>query len=184
MTRRAVIAIDIQNEYFDTGKLPLVGIEAAASQARQVMDDARAKGDMVVHVRHEFSDPQAPFFTPGTPGVAIHESVAPMAGEPVVLKNYPNSFRDTNLKALLEEGGVEEVVLVGAMSHMCIDATSRAAADLGYKTLVVHDACATRDLEFDGMTVPAAQVHAALMAALGFAVAEIVSTADVTADQE
>ncbi|MNE78869.1 Streptothricin hydrolase [compost metagenome] len=107
-----------------------------------------------------------------------------MAGEPVVLKNYPNSFRDTNLKALLEEGGVEEVVLVGAMSHMCIDATSRAAADLGYKTLVVHDACATRDLEFDGMTVPAAQVHAALMAALGFAVAEIVSTADVTADQE
>lgn len=180
MTKRAIIAIDIQNEYFETGKLPLVGIRAAATNARRVMDHARANGDAVVHVQHEFPDPAAPFFAPGTPGADIHESVQPLESEPVVLKNYPNAFRDTELKALLDERGVEEVVLVGAMSHMCIDATTRAAADLGYKAVVVHDACATRDLEFEGVTVPAAQVHAALMAALGFAVGQVISTSDLT----
>jgi len=77
---------------------------------------------------------------------------------------------------MLDAKGIEEVVVIGAMSHMCIDATSRAASDFGYKTIVVHDACATRDLEFGGQVVPAAQVHAAQMAALGFAYAAITAT--------
>jgi nicotinamidase-related amidase len=64
---------------------------------------------------------------------------------------------------------------------MCIDATSRAATDFGYSTIVVHDACATRDLEFDGATVPAAQVHAAYMSALAFAYGKVVTTDDLTA---
>lgn len=181
MTKRAVIAVDIQNEYFDAGKLPLVGINVAAANARKVMDHARAKGDAVIHVRHEFPNSEAPFFTPGTPGVEINAVVQPQGGEPVVLKHFPNSFRETELKALLDERGVEEVVIVGAMSHMCIDATSRAASDFGYKTTVVHDACATRDLEFAGKTVPADQVHASIMAAVAFAVGEVASTAEVTA---
>src|SRR3546814_14756141 len=63
------------------------------------------------------------------------------------------------------------------MSHMCIDAATRAASDLGYRTTVVHDACATRDLEFDGQVVPAAQVHNAYMSALAFAYAKV-TTAD------
>ena len=97
-------------------------------------------------------------------------------GEPVITKNFPNSFRDTGLSNLLKEKGVEEVVVVGAMSHMCVDATVRAANDLGYKTTTIHDACATRDLDFDGITTPAAQVHAALMAALSFGYGEVIST--------
>ncbi len=78
---------------------------------------------------------------------------------------------------MLDEKGVEEVVVVGAMSHMCVDATVRASVDFGYKTTTIHDACATRDLEFDGTTVPAAQVHAALMAALAFMYGEVIDTA-------
>ena len=182
MTKRAIIAIDIQNEYFETGKLPLVGIRAAATNARRVMDHARANGDAVVHVRHEFPDPATPFFAPGTPGADIHESVQPLESEPVVLKNYPNAFRDTELKALLDERGVEEVVLVGAMSHMCIDATTRAAADFGYKATVVHDACATRELEFEGKVVPAEQVHTALMSALAFGYATVASAESYLAE--
>jgi hypothetical protein len=88
----------------------------------------------------------------------------------------PNSFLKTDLKQMLDSEAVENVSIVGAMSHMCIDATTRAASDFGYKTTVVHDACATRDVEFRGRTVPAAQVHAALMSALGFAYATIVTT--------
>lgn len=132
---------------------------------------------MVVSIRHESPDPDVPFFKQGTDGVQIHESVAPVQGEPVIVKNFPNSFLKTNLKEMLDAKEIVEVTVVGAMSHMCIDATTRAASDFGYKTTVVHDACATRDLEFRGETVPAAQVHTALMSALAFGYASVV-TAD------
>ena len=102
--------------------------------------------------------------------------MAPKGDQPVILKNYPNSFLKTNLKELLDSNDIEEVVVIGAMSHMCIEATSRAASDFGYKVTVLEDACATMDLEFNGMTVPAAQVHATAMAALGFAYASVLST--------
>ena len=101
--------------------------------------------------------------------------------ETVVVKNHPNSFLKTDLKGILDADGIEDVVVVGAMSHMCIDATVRAASDYGYKTTVVQDACATRDLEFGGTTVPAASVHAAMMSALGFAYATITDTDAFTA---
>ena len=68
------------------------------------------------------------------------------------------------------------MVLCGAMSHMCVDAGARAASDLGYRCVVVHDACATRDQEFEGVVVPAEQVHAAFMAALRFGYATALST--------
>ena len=176
MSKRAVIVVDLQNEYLPTGKLALAGIHDALNNAARVIADARTKGDMVVNIRHESPDPDVPFFKRGTDGVQIHESVAPAQGEPVIVKNFPNSFLKTNLKEMLEAKEIEEVTVVGAMSHMCIDATTRAASDFGYKTTVVHDACATRDLEFLGETVPAAQVHTALMSALAFGYASVVTT--------
>jgi nicotinamidase-related amidase len=179
MSTRAIIVVDLQKEYLPSGKLPLVGIEEAAANAAKVIGLARSKGDMVVHVRHEGLSPESPIFTPGSPGVEINPTVQPISGEPVVVKHYPNSFRETDLKQILDGKGVKEVVIVGAMSHMCIDATSRASADLGYATTIVHDACATRDLEFDGVTVPAAQVHAANMAALAFGYGDVVPTREI-----
>lgn len=89
----------------------------------------------------------------------------------MVLKHQVNAFRDTDLKSLLDEHQVKAVTIVGSMSHMCIDAATRAAADHGYQVTVAHDACATLPLEFAGELVPAAQVHAASMAALAFAYA-------------
>lgn len=181
MSKRAIIIVDLQNEYLPTGKLALVGIDQAVSNASRVIAAARAKGDLVINIRHEFAS-DAPFFVPGTEGVEIIPAVAPEEGETVILKNYPNSFLKTGLKELLDEHGIEETVIIGAMSHMCIDATTRAASDFGYKVTVVHDACATRDLEFNGETVPAAQVHTALMSALGFAYAKIMTTDEYLAE--
>jgi nicotinamidase-related amidase len=176
MSKRAIIVVDMQNEYFGSGKLPLVGIEEAASNAAKVIAAARDKGETIVHIRHEMPSADAPIFTPGTEGVQINAAVKPIEGEPVICKNYPNAFRETELRKHLDENGIEEVVIVGAMSHMCVDATSRAAADLGYKTVILHDACATRDLEFGNVTVPSAQAHATIMAALAFAYGEVVDT--------
>jgi len=182
MSKRAVIVIDLQNEYLPTGKLPLTGIEAAVSNAAKVIADARASGVPVIHVRHEFANADAPFFVPGSDGVKIQAAVAPRDGETVIVKNFPNSFRETNLARLLDERRVEEVVVVGAMSHMCVDAGVRAAADLGYSVTVLHDACATLDLEFGGVKVPAPQVHAAMMAGFAFAYATVKSTEEYLAD--
>jgi nicotinamidase-related amidase len=176
MPKRALVLIDIQNDYFPGGRWTLCGIDAAADNAARVLAAARAAGDLVVHVRHEFPTADAPFFAPGSEGAKIHPKVKNLEGEPVVLKHHVNSFRETDLKALLDRHGVEEVVICGAMSHMCVDAGARAASDLGYRCVVVHDACATRDQEFEGVVVPAHQVHAAFMAALRFGYATSVST--------
>jgi len=182
MSKRAVVVIDLQNEYSPSGKLPLTGIEAAVANAAKVIDDARAKGVPVIHIRHEFAHGEKQVFVPGSSGVEIQAAVAPREGEPVIVKNYVNSFRETQFERLLDERDVQEVVVIGAMSHMCVDAGVRAAADLGYSVTVVHDACATLDLEFGGVTVPATQVHAAMMAALGFAYATLESTDEYLAD--
>lgn len=176
MSKRALILIDIQNDYFDGGKWPLVGMDAAATNAARVLTAARAAGDSVIHVRHEFERDDAPFFTPGSNGAQLHASAQPQADEAVVLKHRVNAFLGTDLKARLDAAGIEHVVLVGAMSHMCIAAAARASADFGYTTTVIHDACATHEQRFEGTTVAAEQVHAANMAALAFAYATVIAT--------
>ncbi|WP_341964333.1 cysteine hydrolase family protein [Pseudomonas sp. RC10] len=176
MSHTALIVVDIQNDYFPGGKWPLAGADAAVDNAARVVQASRDAGHPVIFVRHEFTSPDAPFFVPGSEGAQLHPKAANQGRESVVLKHFPNAFRETGLKALLDEQGIKNLVVIGSMSHMCIDATVRAAADLGYKVNVIHDACATRDLEFNGTTVPAAQVHAAFMSALGFAYAEVIST--------
>ena len=171
MSKRAILVVDLQNEYWPTGNLPLQGIEAAAANAARVMAHARDKGDLVVSIRHEM--PGGPIFVPGSEGAQINEAVLPQGDEPVVTKNFPNSFRETGLKALLDEHSVQDVIVIGAMSHMCIDATTRAAFDHGFKCTVAEDACATRPLEFAGRTLPARDVHAAFIAALAAPYAKI-----------
>lgn len=182
MSKRALILIDVQNDYFAGGKWPLDGMQAAATNAARVLAAARAAGDLVVHVRHEFEGSDAPFFAPGSTGANIHPQVQPLAGEALVLKHRVNAFLGTDLKAQLDAAGIGQITLVGAMSHMCIDAAARASADLGYATTVIHDACATHAQEFAGQKIAAAQVHAAYMAALAFAYATVVSTEEYLAD--
>jgi nicotinamidase-related amidase len=181
MPKRALVLIDIQNDYFPGGRWALSGIESAADNAAQVLAAARAAGDLVVHVRHEFTRPNPPFFAPGSDGSEIHPKVRADDGEPIVLKHHVNAFRETDLKAVLDRHGIDEVVICGAMSHMCVDAGARAASDFGFKCVVVHDACVTRDQEFEGVTIPAAKVHAAFMAALKFGYAASVSAAEYLA---
>ncbi len=176
MQKTALVIVDIQNDYFPGGAFELEGTESAATNAAGILAAFREKGLPVVHVRHEALDPSKGFFLPHTSGAEIHPSVAPLADETVVLKHYPNSFRETNLEAVLRTLGVEKLVVVGMMTLMCVDATVRAASDMGYEVVVAHDACAARALEFGGVTVPAAQVHAAYLAALQIFYAEMVDT--------
>jgi len=176
---RALIVVDIQNDYFPGGAHPLVGPEEAAGQARLLLDAFRRAGEPVVHVQHVSSEPDATFLLPGTRGVEIHSLVAPEGGEPVVRKANPNSFLETELESTLRGLGVDEVVVCGMMTSMCVDATVRAAVDLGFDASVAHDACATLDLDFGGRTVPAADVHAAFLAALESAYARVAAAEEL-----
>lgn len=175
----ALLIVDLQNDYFPGGALPLVGSDAAVTEAARLLAGFRDRGLPVVHVQHLSTRPGATFFLPGTQGAEIHAAVRPVQGEPVVQKHFPNAFRDTSLQALLAERGVDALVICGAMSHMCIDATTRAAFDLGYRCSVAADACATRDLEHAGHRVAAADVHAAFMAALAVPYARIAPAAEL-----
>ena len=176
---RGLVIVDIQKDYFPGGAHPLESPEAAAASAARLLAGFRAAGDPVFHVRHIWDEEEATFMRPGTEGVEIHESVAPLDGETVVSKEHPNSFRDTELESELRKAGVDELVVCGMMTSMCVDATVRAAVDLGFDTTVAHDACATCDLDFGGTSIPAASVHAAFLAALADGYAAVVSTDDI-----
>jgi nicotinamidase-related amidase len=168
-----LIVVDIQNDYFPGGAHPLDRPEEAAGQARLLLDAFRRAGEPIVHVQHLSGEPDATFMRPGTEGVEIHPLVTPQDGEPVIQKAHPNSFLGTELEGTLRGLGVDAVVVCGMMTSMCVDATVRAAVDLGFDASVAHDACATLDLDFGGRTVPAADVHAAFLAALASAYARV-----------
>jgi len=181
LDRPVLLVIDIQNFYFQGGKLPLVGSVEASLKARSVLEAFRAKKLPVIYIQHM---PQGiERFEPGItdPQYAIHPNVAPLAGEAVVVKHFANSFRETRLLALLKELGVKTLVVTGMQTHMCVEAAVRAGADLGFDVVVVDDSCATRDLKIRETTVPAATVHAAVLAALNGSYARIVTTAELLA---
>lgn len=173
--KTALILIDLQNDYFPGGAMELVGMTQAAALARELLAVCRQARRPIFHVQHFSQGKDATFFRPNTPGVEIHASLQPFPEEPVIQKHYPNAWRDTGLLEALKNAGVEELIICGAMSHMCIDATTRAAFDYGFKCTVIHEACASRDLTFAGLTIPAAQVHGAFMAALGMRYARVMA---------
>ena len=170
----ALIVIDIQNDYFPGGAMELEGAEAAGAKAGSAIKQARSKGMPAIHIQHLSTRPGSTFFLPGTKGQHIHASVTPAAGESVIEKNFPNGFRGTTLQKRLEELTVKNLVVAGMMTHMCVDATVRHAADLGYKITLLGDACATRAQSYGGESVPARQVHAAFLAALNGFYAKVI----------
>ena len=178
----ALLVIDIQNFYFGGGRLALTGPIEASGQARRLLDGFRSHLWPVIHVQHLPKDQPAPSTDSGDPQYGIHPDVLSLPGETVIVKHNANVFRDTELAAVLAKLGVTKLVICGMQTHMCVEAAARAAADLGFEVTVVHDACATRALAFNGVDVPAAHVHAAALAALANSYARVASTDEALAE--
>lgn len=164
--KTALLLIDIQNDYFPGGKMELEGPLEAAKLANELLQCFRDHNMPTVHIQHVSQEPDATFFIPGDRGTDINETTVHYEGEPLVQKHYPNAFRETDLLDLLQSWDIDRVLITGMMTHMCVDATARAAVDLGFKLLVAEDACATRALTFGDTTIPVAHVHKAFLAAL------------------
>jgi nicotinamidase-related amidase len=178
LSRTALVIIDIQNFYFEGGKVPLTGSVEASLQAKKLLEAFRAKKGPVIHVKHV---PANPAGLENDPAYAIHPNVAPAPGEKVIVKHYANAFRETELRDYLKQRGIQQLVICGMQTQMCVEAATRAAADFGFTVIVAHDACATRPLNFNGADVPAAQVHAAALATMNGTYAKVLKTDDVLA---
>jgi nicotinamidase-related amidase len=179
--KQALVLVDIQNDYFPGGKMELAGAVEASRAAKKILAHFRHRNLPVLHLQHLSIRPGATFFLPDTDGINFHESVLPLPNETVIRKHFPNSFRETILRECLMSEGVTELVICGMMSHMCVDASVRAAFDMGYSCLVAHDACATRDLLFNGLAIPSKYVHNTIMAALSPLYARTMSAEEIIA---
>ncbi len=163
--KTALVIIDIQDFYFLPGRNQLVEPEKAAAKTAELLKAFREKKDLVIHIKHNAKN-----------GGDIYKEVAPIEGEKVITKNYANGFKDTDLLDYLHKNKVKRLVIAGMMTQMCVEATTRAASDYGFKCVVIQDACATRNLEFDGHVIPAEQVHYAALSALAMAYAKVMDT--------
>lgn len=172
----ALLLIDLQNDYFPGGSNSLVNSTEAVMNARSVLQIFREKHMPVFHVQHIATRPGSTFFLPETKGAEIHPEVAPVETESLVIKHTPNSFVETTLLSELRDTCVREIVVCGMMTHMCVDATVRAARDYGFKCRIIADACATRDLQVFDKIIRAEDVHHAFLAALNGYYAAVVNT--------
>ncbi len=182
MKKSALVVIDVQNEYFPGGKLELEGVRSAGDAVARALASARKAGIPVFHVRHENPDPAAARFAAASRGSRFAPCAEPEGNESVTVKRIVDSFAGTELAAELAAAGAEELVVAGMMTHMCVDAFLRAATARGYPCLLLGDACATRELEWGGRKVAAADVTAAFFAAFAFAGVRIADVDSWAAD--
>lgn len=176
--KTALIIIDIQNDYFDKGTMPLVGSEKACNNAKLILESFRSNSLPIVHIQHIATRPTASFFLPNTKGAGIHNNVKPIGNEKVIVKHYPNSFRETELLEYLKREKISNLVICGMMTHMCVDATVRAAKDYGFNILLIGDACATKDQEINGQIVKAEEVQKSFLAALNYFYTSVKTTSN------
>ena len=172
----ALLIIDVQKDYFEGGTMSLVGTDKASENIKSLLQKFRTAHQPVVYIQHIATRPDATFFVPNTIGAEIHANVKPLDDEKVIIKHYPNSFRETDLLDHLKSLDITNLVICGMMTHMCIDATTRAAKDLGFNCTLIADACATKNLEINGTMVTAENVHNSFLAALNYFYSTVTNT--------
>ncbi|MBN1132321.1 MAG: cysteine hydrolase [Bacteroidales bacterium] len=163
--KTALLLIDIQDIYFPGGQMSLENPEAAGMNAGLILNRFRDSEQFVIHVRHDMDS-----------GGEIHDYVKPLDGEKVITKNHVNAFIGTELLLILEENGIEQLVICGMQTHLSVEATVRAAHDFGYRCILVGDACATRVLQYKEHIISARNVQFSTLSSLQGHYATLVNT--------
>lgn len=179
MENTALLIIDVQNDYFPEGKMTLEKAEQAAQNILKVLEYFRENNLPVIHIQHISTNEGAAFFLPDTDGAKINHLVLPMEDEKIIVKHFPNSFRETDLLSFLQSKKIKNLVMTGMMTDICVEATTRAAFDFGFINTIVGDATATRNRELNGEVVKAADVQKSFLAgisALGNLYANVMNT--------
>jgi len=176
--KKALIIIDLQNDYFKDGNMELVDIDIVLNNTNKLIKYAREKEYKIYFIQHFSTKESATFFIPNTDGVKLHKDLD-IQNDIIIKKNYPNSFRDTVLHQELQKEQIKDLIICGAMTHMCIDTTVRAGFDLGYNITLIEDACATKDLKFKDYIIKSKDVHNSFISALGGVFCKVFSTKEI-----
>lgn len=167
--KTALVIIDVQNDYFPKGLNPLYKSNEALKNVKKLLEHFRNQNQTIIHIRHISTSENAAFFKPNSQGSEIHSSLKPRENEAVVVKHWADSFYKTDLHEILKEKEIDRLVVCGMMSHHCVDTTVRSGSTQ-YDIILVHDACATKDLVFEDEVIEAEIVQKTFMASLkGFA---------------
>ncbi len=175
----ALLIIDVQNDYFPGGKMTLEKSVQAAENTRRILEYFRNNHLPVIHIQHISTNDGAAFFLPGTDGAKINHLVLPREDEKVIVKHFPNSFRETDLLNYLQSKNIKNMVITGMMTDVCVESTTRAAFDFGFTNIIIGDATATGNRELNGEVIKAEEVQRSFLAgisALGNLYARVINT--------
>jgi nicotinamidase-related amidase len=140
--KTALLIVDLQVAMFESETDPPIhDAHGLLQRAGDLIARARAAGVPVIYIRHD-GGPGDPLEA-GRPGWDIHPVLEPAADETIVEKRAPDSFHDTELGEVLAEGGIDKLIIAGAQTDYCINATCRRAAALGFDTTLVADTHST-----------------------------------------
>jgi nicotinamidase-related amidase len=173
--KRALIVIDVQNEYF-SGQLPITYPQGHLTNILRVMDAALAHDIPLVVVQHTFPHPDKPFFQRGTPEWELHPEVQARPHNLLIEKNLPGSFTGTELEPWLRQQSIDTVVIAGYMTHMCCDTTARQAVHRGFTVEFLSDATGTLSLSNAAGEVSAEELQRAILCAQQMMLSEVIST--------
>lgn len=162
----ALLIIDVQNDYFPGGKMTLEKSVQAAENTRRILEYFRNNHLPVIHIQHISTNEGAAFFLPGTDGAKINHLVLPEKDEKVIVKHFPNSFRETDLLNCLQSKNIENLVITGMMTDVCVESTTRAAFDFGFTNIIIGDATATGNRELNGEVIKAEEVQRSFLAGI------------------
>lgn len=173
--KRALLIVDVQNEYF-SGLLPITHPQGHLNNILRVMDVAKTNGIPIIVIQHTFPQPEMPFFKKGTQEWDLHPEIQSRPHDFMIEKNLPGSFTGTDLESWLRNEKVDKIVIAGYMTHMCCDTTARQAVHRGFTVEFLSDATGTLPLKNEAGEVSAEELHRSILCAQQMLISEVIST--------
>ena len=176
--RRALIVIDVQNEYFSGNmKIEYPSVEISLPNITRAMDAAHAAGIPVVVVQHD-APGQSPIFAKGSPGWQLHDEIAQRPSSHHINKSYASVFTGTDLGPWMADNGIDMLTIVGYMTHNCDAATIYEAAHKGLAVEFLSDASGSPSYENAAGKASAEEIHRVFSTVFHSGFAAVASTDD------
>lgn len=173
--KRALIVVDVQNEYFEGGALPITYPPKSFEQIKTAIAEAQKAGDFIIFVQHTSLKENAGAFVRGSHMWEFHDEIKAIKSDLIIEKNHASSFVGTDLNYRLRSLGIDTVAIVGYMTQNCCDATARDASQLGFTVEFLSDANGTLAFSNEAGGVSAEELHRAFLVAQAFGFSRVLT---------
>lgn len=175
--KRALLVIDVQNEYF-SGAIPITYPRESMANILRAIEAAGKNNIMVIAIQHTAPQATSKTFIKGSIGWELHDDIKKASYDHLIEKKLPGSFTGTDLEAVLRDNKIETVVISGYMTQMCCDTTARQAVHLGFNVEFLSDATGTLNIENYAGSVTAQELHKSILVTQAMRFSKVVSTDD------